>query len=109
MPENERTQFSTPIPLRDNGIESMTTPMPNPYTRLEAVGALHRHLHRVLADLAPTPDTFLEVALHALAVGTEEMLTACIWGDLAAVEAVRNHLRDLEAGAGRLQGPAGPG
>ena|SRR5204863_3479652 len=84
MPETERTDFSTPIPLRDNG----TDERPNPYSRLEAANAVLgrlRMLEGLQDEVRAAPDG---LALGAIVIALAQDLRAALRGDLAAVEGV---------------------
>jgi hypothetical protein len=91
MPEDERTVFSTPIPLRDKD----SGPRPNPWTRLEAADVPRRRLN-ALAELIGTrgrsPDP---VSLGAVVVVLAKQLEVCLRGDLRDVEDVRDGTAEL--------------
>ena len=93
MPEPDDMQYATPIPLRDNGFDGKGAPMPNPFTRLEAIRVVELRL-ALLATLAadvgrPADKVGLAGVLESLALALHE----CVWGDLATVEAVRDGAR----------------
>lgn len=99
MPGDERTDFGTPIPLRDNG----SGVRPNPWSRLEAVDVVYQRL-RVLAQLtastAGPPD---EAGLAGVLEALSNDLRGAIWGSLADVERLAN-----SAGVGRWTSSAYP-
>lgn len=94
MPEQERSEFATPIPLRDKPNGLPEGERPNPWSRLEAVGAIQRRLRRLrhlLVQAADPPDpAALADALDEL----EAQLGRALNGDLEAVTALRHTIGD---------------
>lgn len=81
MSDVERTDFSTPIPLRDKGSEER----PNPWTRLEAADRVQSRL-QTLAQLVarhqqPADRNALAAVLETLGIDARD----AVWGDLEAV------------------------
>src|ERR1700754_3912900 len=86
MPEGEHTEFSTPIPLRDNEF-------PNPYSRLESCEVIRQRL-RVLTELLETHGAPDPVGLTAVLEGLSSDLRGAVWGDLAGVGAALQEGRE---------------
>lgn len=104
-----------PIPLRENDSRSTRTEIPNPYSRLEAVLAVHDRL-RMLGDLLTERYAMVEAAQVVFI--TDQLagqLERAMNGDMADVEIVtrsltRTQLVDvwrpvLDGSGGRIGGP----
>lgn len=100
MPETEDTRYTPSIPLRDNGsrhgLGAHATPQPNPYTRLEALNVVHQRIGALADLLAARSQAADVVGLGAVLQAMYESNRTALWGDLEAVE----HLRDESATLG---------
>lgn len=84
MPEDEQTQFSTPIPLRDNGSDER----PNPWTRLEAADRVYSRVHALRELLVAAAEAPNRVALQAVLEILDGDLFVALYGTLPDVRAV---------------------
>ena len=99
MPEGERTEYSTPIPLRRNESEMGDGERPNPWSRLEAISSARERLGWLAEHLIAEYDLVAGTDVGVLIDQVAEELHTSLWGDLAAVERVRHRTprRQLEA------------
>lgn len=96
MPDGERTEFDTPIPLRESMFGPANAPQPNPYTRLEAVEAVERRLETLInvarshaGERCGLESSDPDRQLANLLGDITQDLHMCVYGDLDAVTAVR--------------------
>lgn len=90
MADEERTAYSTPIPLRENESGPGEGERPNPWSRLEAISAARERLGWLGEFLISDWDQVAGADIGVLVDQVAEELHQALWGPLDAVERVRH-------------------